>query len=182
MRNVINNEYFEWLFELVRKGGYSERFSYRKLLERLHTIEFRYLISGDQNRAEDGMDLRHRFVMTHGYLKEYDDVMDALDGPCSVLEMIVALAVRCEESIADDPRIGNRTAEWFWSMIVSLGLGPMLDSEFDRQYVDDTVERFLNRDYAPNGEGGLFTINHCRRNLRNAEIWDQMNWYLNDIL
>ena len=182
MRDVINNEYFEWLFNLVRKGGYSKRFSYRKLLERLHTIEFRYLISRDQNRAQDGVDLRHRFAMTNGYLKEYDQVMDALDGPCSVLEMMLGLAIRCEENIADDPRIGNRTAEWFWGMVVSLGLGPMLDSEYDKRYVDDTIERFLNRDYKPNGDGGLFTISHCERDLRKAEIWDQMNWYLNDIL
>ena len=182
MRDIINNEYFDWLFSLVRKSGYSQRFSYQKLLERLHTIEFRYQFSRDQNRAEDGADLRHRFAMTNGYLKEYNDVMDALDGPCSVLEMMIALAIRCEENIADDPRIGNRTSEWFWGMIVSLGLGPMLDSEFDKQYVDEVIERFLNRDYEPNGEGGLFTIVHSRRDLRNAEIWDQMNWYLNDIL
>lgn len=43
--------------------------------------------------------------------------------PCSVLEMIIALAIRLEEHIMDDPDIGNRTGQWFWDMIVSLGLG-----------------------------------------------------------
>ena len=182
MRDIINNEYFDWLFGLIRKGAYSKRFSYRKLLERLHSTEFIFLMPRDQNRAEDGIDLRHRFAMSNGYLREYQEVMDALDGPCSVFEMMVALAIRCEESITDDPNIGNRTSEWFWGMIVSLGLGPMMDNSFDRQFVDETIERFLNRDYEPNGKGGLFTINRSKRDLRKAEIWDQLNWYLNSIL
>ena len=33
---------------------------------------------------------------------------------CSVLEMMIALAIRCEEHIMDDPDVGNRTGQWFW--------------------------------------------------------------------
>ena len=180
-QNELNNKYFEWMYQLVCNERYSKKLSYLKLLMRLHDIEFDYTIGMDANRMEDGIALRYRF----GYEDSYEDPMIAayLDNkPCSVLEMMVALAIRCEEHIMDDPDIGNRTGQWFWDMIVSLGLGSMSDTKFNRGYVDDIVEGFLNRQYEQNGKGGLFTINHCKYDLRSVEIWYQMCWYLNDIL
>ena len=44
----------------------------------------------------------------------------------------------------DDPDVGDRTGQWFWSMLVSLGLGGMEDRKFDRYFVDETLERFLD--------------------------------------
>jgi hypothetical protein len=142
----------------------------------LHDIEFRYLIPKDENRAEDGISLRYRFSRLYDYV-DYDD----LDGPCTVLEMMVALAIRCEEDIMDDANLGNRTKQWFWNMIVSLGLGSMTDSRFDERRVDNIIERFLDRDYEPDGRGGLFTVRHCDYDLRDVEIWYQMCWYLDSI-
>lgn len=102
--------------------------------------------------------------------------------PCSVLEMLIALAFRCEEHIMTDPDIGNRMGQWFWNMIVSLGLGSMSDSRFDAAYTDDVISRFMNRKYKRNGEGGLFTVERCKYDMRTVEIWWQMNWYLDSIL
>lgn len=177
IRDDVINAYFEWLCDMVCENRYSDTVSYRKLLAYLHDVDFIYLISKDKNRAADGEYLRYRFSLdeTHGYLSRY------LDGPCSVLEMMVALAVRCEEAIMDDPQIGNRTGQWFWGMIVSLGLGSMTDDRFDEGYVASIVEQFLYRNYEPNGRGGLFTIKHCDADLRDIEIWTQMLWFLNSI-
>ena len=99
---------------------------------------------------------------------------------CSVLEMMIALSMRCEEQIMDDPDIGNRTGQWFWDMIDNLGLGNMSDSKFDSLYVDEVLQRFLNRDYKRNGEGGLFTINRRGLDMRSVEIWYQMCWHLQE--
>jgi hypothetical protein len=96
--------------------------------------------------------------------------------------MMVALAIRCEETIMDDDRIGNRTGQWFWSMIHSLGLTPMTDQDFDAQQVDAIVARFLNRDYEPDGSGGLFTVSDCKYDMRKVEIWCQLSWYLGSIM
>ena len=82
----------------------------------------------------------------------------------------------------DDPDIGNRTGQWFWDMIVSLGVGSMTDSRFNKDFVMERIQCFLNRDYQKDGSGGLFTIKRCRRNLRNVEIWYQMCWYLDSVL
>lgn len=174
----IKHAYFQWLCDLIDGNRFSNVRSYWMLLNRLHDIEFTWFVPHDDNRASDGVQLRRRYslVMDDMSLQEY------LQGPCSVFEMMVALAIRCEETIMDDERIGNRTGQWFWSMIHSLGLTPMTDQDFDRQQVDMIVARFLNRDYEPDGSGGLFTISDCKYDMRKVEIWCQLSWYLGSIM
>jgi len=96
----------------------------------------------------DGLELRSRFL--YGELGLETDI----SGPCSLLEMLVALSLRAEESIACDDEIGDRTGQWFWSMITNLGLGAMYDWRYDDVYVDYCIDRFLSHDYAPNGQVG----------------------------
>lgn len=178
VRETINNDYFEWLSDLVCGKRSPQQVSFRKLLAYLHSVEFRYCIEKDANRAGDGIDLRYR------YSQHINDRTAELylEGPCSVLEMMVALAIRCEEQIMDDPGKGNRTGQWFWGMIVSLGLGSMYDARFNKRYVKDVLIRFLNREYEPDGSGGLFTIRRCPYDLRDVEIWYQLCWYLDSIV
>ena len=174
----IINEYFEWLLDLVCGKRYSKKVSYRRLLSYLHSVTFNYSIPNDVNRANDGIDLRYRFAMIRGYR----DVPECLDGPCSLFEMMAALAIRCEETIMDDTEYGDRTGQWFWKMISSLGLSSMSDDMFDKKYATYVINRFLNREYEPNGKGGLFTIRNCKDDLRNVEIWYQLCWYLDSII
>lgn len=181
-RDEISNGYFNWLYGLMCEGRYSKNISFRKLLLRLHNIEFTYLIPKDANRAEDGLDLRRRYAMlpeNEGHFSR--TIMCVLDGPCSILEMMAGLAIRCEETIMDDPAYGDRTRQWFWGMISSLGLGGMTDDIYNRFEVDRIISTLLIREYKSNGEGGLFTIRHCDRDLRTVEIWVQLLWYINSI-
>ena len=178
MQSNLADEYFEWLCDTVCGKRYSKSISYRKLLIFLYNKEFTYFVLNDDNRAKDGINLRWRYSWETG--NDYDEVLACLSGPCSVLEMMVALSISCEEFM-NDPQIGDRTGQWFWGMIANLGLGSMNDSRFDEQYAEDVIERFLNREYEPNGEGGLFTIRNCNRDLRTVEIWYQLCWYLDNI-
>ena len=178
--NVLNKRYFDWMYNLVCDGTYNRRLSYQKLLTHLHNREFYYILDMDGNRASDGVDLRYRFAYENNY--EYAIITRYLDDrECSVLEMMVALAIRCEEDNMGDPDIGNRTGKWFFVMLESLGLESMTDDVFDERYTDDVVNRFLDRKYKRNGEGGLFTTTDRRRDMRAAEIWYQMCWYLDDL-
>lgn len=177
-QRTVTNAYFEWMCDLVCRDRFPRDVSYVKLLSYLHKTEFIFSIPRDANRAEDGLSLRYRFACRYSSPAAAERY---LQGPCSVLEMMLALAIRCEENIMDDPLIGDRTGQWFWEMIVSLGLGSMDDARFDIRYVDEAVTRFLNRDYAPDGRGGLFTIKRCREDLRRVEIWYQLCWYLDSI-
>lgn len=180
-RDEINNEYFEWMCNLVFDGSYSKETSFRKLLIHLHDTEFIYSIPKDENRACDGLNLRYRFAYEHPELGD-GEADSYITGPCSVLEMMLALAIRCEEDTMDNPLVGNRTGQWFWEMIVNLGLGSMTDVRYDRRRVDDVIDIFLNREYEPDGRGGLFRIRGCKRDLRTVEIWNQLNWYLDTII
>lgn len=176
-RSELNSKYFNWMCQLVLDRRYSKSLSYRKLLRFLNCVDFSYTIPMDGNREGDGIDLRYRFGYENSY--ENSEIATYLDNrPCSVLEMMIALAIRSEEHIMDDPDIGNRTGQWFWNMIVNLGLGSMTDAKFDEDYANEIIKRFLDRRYARNGEGGLFTVEHCNRDLRTVEIWYQMCWYL----
>lgn len=176
-RDDVNNEYFEWLVGIIRNTTKDNPCSYDKLLTHLHNTRFRYSIKRDYNREKDGLDLRYCFALdTH-----CEDAGIYLDGPCSVFEMMVALALRCEETIMSNSEYGDRTGQWFWQMVVSMGLGPMRDELYDKNVVTYAIERFLNRDYEPNGKGGLFTIRYRKRDMRTVEIWTQLQWYLDEI-
>lgn len=181
IRDELTGKYFEWLCDAVCERGLNEHISHRKLLEYLHAIDFRVIVSMDDNRSGDGISLRYYFARE--MVSDHDEALDIanhLDGPCSVLEMLVALARRLEEFM-DDPSIGDRTRQWFWTMIRNLGLSSMVDSRFDARYVSEVVNRFLDREYSPNGRGGLFYIENPRQDLRDVEIWWQACWYLNSI-
>lgn len=178
-RDRVQNEYFEWMIRLVCDGKYSRGLSWRKLFRLLHETEFIYILEMDANRADDGNDLRYRFAWeSHLETHEVEDYLD--DRPCSMLEMMVALAQRCEEHITDDPDSGNRTGKWFFEMIESLGLRDMDDGNFDKVAAADILVRFMRREYLPSGQGGLFTISDPAYDMRTAEIWYQMMWYLNE--
>lgn len=171
-RNELNRKYFNWMYQLVCNEKHFINPSYFKLLYHLHNTDFTYIIEMDGNRAEDGMDLRYQF----GYERESDNI------PCSVLEMMIALTIRCEEHIMINPDIGNRTGEWFWGMIENLGLIEMNDVNYNQKYVANIISKFLKREYKRNGVGGLFRVNNCKYDLRTVEIWYQMCWYLANIL
>lgn len=179
MKNELINEYFEWMYRLV--CGNVKRVSYRKLLCQLYDTPFDYSIAMDGNRAEDGVDLRYRF----GYENDIEGSVIAScldDKECSVLEMMVALSIRCEEHIMDNPDIGDRTGKWFLNMIENLGLKKMSDRYFDKHYVAEVLDKFLSHGYERNGEGGLFTVHHNKIDMRSVEIWYQAMWYLDEVL
>lgn len=179
MANNLEKVYFEWMYDLVLGNDQLTNITYKKLMWFLYNTEFTYLIDRDENRAADGIDFRYKFGLDNGYSE--DEVTRQLDTrPCSVLEMMVSLAFRLEDQIMDDYDYGNRTGQWFWNMVVSLGLGRMSDEHFDQKYVEEVIFRFLNIQYKPNGEGGLFTLEHPKYDLRNEEIWYQAMWYLDE--
>lgn len=175
IEDEIRSDYFEWMYDLMCSDRFADTITYRQLFIFLHEVEFTYIVPHDENRAGDGIALRYRFCLHHGC----EDLEYCLDGPCSVLEMMVALAIRCEERIMSDPAKGDRTAQWFWEMISSLGLSSMNDCNFNEWLVNDVITRFLNREYDRNGKGGLFTIRRWDRDARDAEIWHQLLAYLN---
>lgn len=171
MKNYILDDYFEWLYFKVAREE-----SCRKLISMLHNMEFRYHVDYDVNRAMDGMNLRWYYVDDGG-----DDEIMRWKEPCTVLEMMIALAMHME-SIMDEPENPYNVYYWFWMMLENLDLADMTDSNYDKTYIYGRISMFLDRNYEPDGDGNIIYIPDCREDLREVEIWNQMCWYIDSII
>lgn len=172
---TIRQSYFDWMCKIVNCGD-----RYVELLNDLDSIDFYYDLPMDANRYEDGINLRYRFGREVGY----DDrqIASAIDiRDCSVLEMMVALSIKCEERIMHDDDEGDRTSVWFWSMIKSLGLDDQTSDRIDHGFIGIIVKKFMNRSFRRDGKGGLFTVTDKRKDMRDLDIWYQMHAYLEEI-
>lgn len=177
MTNELQLEYFDWLCNLIGPNG--QFWSYRRLLRYLFETDFDYFVGRDGNRADRGVDLRYKFGEDTGHSQsEVACLVDIRE--CSVLELMVALAIDCEERIMQDHDVGNRTGQWFWEMVINLGLENETDTHFSDKHVRTVIEKFINREYEPSGKGGLFYIPNSDIDMRMIEIWHQLYLYLNE--
>lgn len=175
----LAGRYFDWLYARVCGDWAPRGVSFHRLLMYLYRVSFQASCEMDACRSADGMNLRYRFAQENDI--PYREIEAAFDGiPCSMLEMMVALAIRIEEHILEDAAAGNRVGQWFWNMVVSLGLVAMDDSRFDESRAEGVIARFNARDYQPNGAGGLFTLLHPKEDMRTIDIWYQLMAYLNE--
>lgn len=177
-KKELGRQYFDWMIHKIRN---KDTHRYKNVLELLHTTTFTYLIDLDENRYVDGVELRYRFAENTDLDYSVIDLFLKKE-PCSVLEMMVALALRCEEQIMDNSEEGNRMSVWFWDMVDSLGLGHMTDRQYNDNYTKAVVNKFLKRQYQTNGDGGLFTVRYAKQDMRNVEIWYQACIYLNEYI
>lgn len=169
-RSDLVEEYKDWLFDIIRFDDYCDR--YERLLLYLSGRQFTWMVDHDENRAEDGFALRWKFSDVNFWTGR-------LPSRCSVLEMMIALSMRCED-VVYDPEEGDRVALWFWKMIKNLGLFGMDNAHFDKNCCREIVDDLLERQYGRNGEGGLFRTSNPRINMRKSEIWYQMNVWLGE--
>ena len=174
---VRNQSYFEWMRQKVYDDGHPMSYSYKRLLSYLYEKEYQWTIEMDSNRAADGVSLRYQYAFDHGIPYSEIDAEVASSGPCTVLEMLVALAMKCEVMMSN-PAVGDRTGVWFWLMISNLGFSQMPDHSFDRVIADHILARFFSNQYSPEGFGGLFTIPGIQEDLRSVDIYTQMYWYI----
>lgn len=177
MKTDIHEEYYSWMIGKI-KNSLSNR--YNNLLCKLDAIQFTCTRPLDDNRAMDGIDLRYRF----GYEQDIPSRIIAYEldyRPCSVLEMMVALALRCEEFVMADNEKGDRTNVWFWEMIQSMGLIEYTDKHYSDGGVAKKVTHCLDREFDRNGHGWFFVIDHPYEDLVDVDIWTAAMWYLNTI-
>lgn len=174
--NNIRNLYFEWLCLKMDVA-----LEYTTLMGILFDTEFVWSIPNDDNRASDGLGLREEFIEEN----RPDGDIWVIDGPCSVLEMMIALACRMDSDIMWDPDLGDRSALWFWTMVCNLKLDRYSDDQVDLDAnfgseIRQILSVFLNREYAMNGDGGLFPLVKPEHNQRRVEIWYQMHAYIQE--
>lgn len=175
----IRELYFQWILKKVGATGKGYDF----LLRFLFNYEFRFILIMDGNRYQDGISLRYQFGYENGFSDQNIEIMlDIYE--CSILEMMAALAIRIEVDTMHNTDFGDRTHIWFWDMVKSLGLMRYSDTHFpaNTSHIVDILNRFMDREYSPNGAGGLVTIPTITNDMRCVDIWTQMNWKLEDYL
>lgn len=178
--------YFNWLIHKVSLDNLFGR-SYTHLAYVLHRMIFYWSNDLDGNRSSDGIRLREEWrerIEEEIYAQEEPiPVIDTdLDlGPCTVLEMMVALASRIENDIMQEDNKGNRTPVWFYHMIRNLGLLNCDDDHiFDSidEYIRDVVRKMLFRQYTADGNGSLFPLFRRCEDRREVDIWWQAQHWL----
>ena len=175
-------QYFDWLVHFVWENRSLNDVNYHMLFTFLFNEPFVPTTIQDEARASDAISMRHRFEHKFGDMGICD-----ICPTVNMLEMMVALAYRMEDSIMADNDYGDRTGQWFWEMVCSLGLGGMSDRSFNEAKARAIMDRFDSRGYSYNGEGGLFTIpkeliNDQNFDMRKLDIWYQMHAYITTVL
>ncbi len=174
MNEKTKHKYYIWITNLIKN---SQTKRYKRLYDYLHDYPYRWTDVYDENRAYDGFALRERFGLLNDI--PIEDIYSWIDDdPCSLFEMMVGLAFRCEETIMEDFDKGDRTETWFRVMTDSMGLSKFTNTAFSTAEIDFIVERMLNKEYAADGNGGLFYIPNCDKDLREYEIWYQLSFFL----
>ena len=171
--------YYEWLIRQVEDIQHPyER--YTRLFKFLADTRFRWTHPYDANRAEDGLYLRYMYEST---VDERDQFFGDIPPWATLLETLVALAIRCENEIMYDPDEGDRTNIWFWTMMDNAGLS-ISDTRFDEELAENIVEKIMKNAYEDDGRGGLFPCHFygskVSQKVSQMDIWQQMNVFMNE--
>lgn len=173
MNEPIDELYLKWLYSLIGDVELkSPSRTYWSLVRQLFKTEFVWVVPNDDNRVEDGRDLRYVFVDVTGV--DPDDKWWSLG--CSFLEMFVALSHHLE--FEDGRRKANK---WFWRLMDNLDLEVYNDKNYtDESFsaINEILERVNFRQYQPDGSGGMFPLEYPTKDQREVEIWYQLNAYL----
>lgn len=178
--NENYEEYYRWLISLISPPPTLTTYIHRygMLLFELWRREFAWFdaYEGEESRAMDGKTLRDQFIM------DFDRTPDAVpQGPCTVLEMLIAFALRIDTQV-HDWRLGNRPWEWIEMFIDNLGLGELVDCHInpvrDAGYINARLETWMAHDIGRKGEGGLFRFKKPLLTIGNLDNWAQMNRWI----
>jgi len=171
MSELLDESYLTWLYGQVSSvRTKSPTRTHWGLLRQLYTTEFVWFVPNDDNRAEDGKELRKEFFLDESIF-EVDP--DWIDLECSVLEMLVALSRRLSFEAEGETRW------WFWHLLENLELTHYNDKEYDNQdYINKAIDRLLNRRYKKDGLGGLFPLDYAGEDQRKVELWYQLASYV----
>jgi hypothetical protein len=165
MTTKLDRDYFKWLTSQIntRKDK-----SYNELFARMHETEFVWIVPNDDNRVQDGLDLRSEFLR---------GVHRQLPYPVSILEVLVSLSRRVAWIAGGD------ASDWAWTLIENLRLERSFDplTKGKRNRIENVLYSLVWRTYERGGQGGFFPLLDPHEDQTKVEIWYQMNAFVNEI-
>jgi hypothetical protein len=159
----LDIDYYAWLTSQIHIPNGKD---YGDLFERMHNLEFVWTVPNDDNRVQDGLDLRYEFA---------DSKKNNINLPAvTFLEVLVALSRRVAFTAGGDPK------RWAWRLLKNLRLtkmsDPLTNGKVER--INDILDAVIWRTYEPNGRGGFFPLKYSTEDQTKIEIWYQMNKYV----
>lgn len=172
MIEPCRSQYFGWLCEQIWINYGRSGKTFWEMLTCLYHKQFVWVVANDDNRIEDGRDLRLEFLHEIG---EDPTPMDRREA-CSVLELLVGLSRRC--AFATD---GN-APRWAWLLIENLEFHKFSDSLSlaKIEVLNERLDALIWRQYQPDGSGGFFPLGFPEKDQREVELWYQMSAYLEE--
>lgn len=168
---TIQEAYFAWLYQLVH-----DRVDLTVVCRLMHQVEFTPLVPYDENRVAVAAGLRNEFQELSGSLGP-GEAADLMGPDASVFEVLIGFAGQADDMIALSLK------SWFQIFTENLGLDRYDDEYLLRRStypVESIINKFNNRDYRPNGRGGIFPLKHPKHDQREVELWYQMGDYMNE--
>ena len=168
MTSKIDVQYFEWLISQI---DVRTNRTYIYLFERMHSLEFTWTVPHDDNRVQDGLDLRVEFKHEWNYVRGPN--LDMV----TILEVLIALSRRVEFLTSLDARL------LAWKLLKNLRLTKMSDpiNDVKAKKIDEILYNLVWRNYLPSGMGGFFPLRYPKEDQTQVEIWYQMNAYVNEM-
>jgi len=171
MNEPLDELYLTWLYRQVGSIRLKNPArTYWSIVRLLYTKEFVWFVPNDDNRVEDGRDLRYEFIDK----ERLDDVEpEWIELGCSFLEMLIGLSRRLSFIAEGEPRL------WFWQLLENLGLNNYADNtQIPTEEVDEKLDIVIWRTYRRDGRGGLFPLRRAAKDQRSVEIWYQLSAYV----
>lgn len=167
----LDELYFLWLYRQVADPDAKDpSLSFSALLRQLFQKEFVWIVPNDDNRAEDGKELRLEFIRDRK-LETVDRMWSELG--CSFLELTMGLSRRLSYEA------GGESHYWFWKLMENLGIDRYSDNRrLPIKKIEDTLDRVIYRTYKRNGLGGFFPLKTTPHDQRKVELWYQLSEYL----
>ena len=146
------------------------------LLATLQNTEFKFS-SMDRPRVDDAFDLRKSYI----YLIQntiVSDTEDRIYDCVSVLELLVAFAIRVDMEVVGEP--GNpRPDILFLEWLKNLGIF-ITDDKWNIDKSNQVIKKlskWMTRSYKDDGKGSIFPLKSVTFNFSKTDIWSQMYQY-----
>lgn len=161
--NKVDYDYYEWLVKQVHIPNGK---TYRDLFEQMHNLEFVWTVPNDDNRVQDGVDLRTEFLDgSHRHL---------MISGATFLEVLIGISRRLAFTA------GGEASYWAWILLKNLRLQKCSDplTEVKIAKVKDILDAVIWRTYQRDGRGGFFPLQNPAEDQTKVEIWYQLNAYV----
>lgn len=194
----IKKSYFNYLLAIITDQNHDALNEYEKLCTLLHNTPYVVMNPMDENRVRDVDALRDKWLDNARVKDEHlrmEYAKDINNDSVSMLEMLIALAIRVNDYILADPTKPELPANLFWNFIDNLveygsfgtkyhTAAEILKDDTWCDFASDTMAACLNRvntrTYHSDGTGGLFPLRNPKINQRKEELWTCCVAYINE--